>query len=171
MKKILFILYTCCILSFPVSAQQIPSFKANDRIVFLGNSITEGGHYHSYIWLYYMTHFPNLPLRMYNGGIGGDCVSHMVYRFDSDIKIKKPTYLICSFGMNDSGFDGYNKPGYDKYANQQVEYAHTEFEKLQRQILADKKIKSVVLLGSPPYDENVKLKGVEALHGLSLIHI
>ena len=165
MKKILFILYTCCILSFPVSAQQIPSFKANDRIVFLGNSITEGGHYHSYIWLYYMTHFPNLPLRMYNGGIGGDCVSHMVYRFDSDIKIKKPTYLICSFGMNDSGFDGYNKPGYDKYANQQVEYAHTEFEKLQRQILADKKIKSVVLLGSPPYDENVKLKGVEALHG------
>ena len=165
MKKILFILYTCCILSFPVSAQQIPSFKANDRIVFLGNSITEGGHYHSYIWLYYMTHFPNLPLRMYNGGIGGDCVSHMVYRFDSDIKIKKPTYLICSFGMNDSGFDGYNKPGYDKYANQQVEYAHTELEKLQRQILADKKIKSVVLLGSPPYDENVKLKGVEALHG------
>lgn len=45
--------------------------------------------------------------------------------------------------MNDSGFDGYNKPGYDKYANQQVEYAHTEFEKLQRQILADKN-KSVV---------------------------
>ena len=35
----------------------------------------------------------------------------------------------------------------------------------KRQILADKKIKSVVLLGSPPYDENVKLKGVEALHG------
>ena len=30
----------------------------------------------------------SLPLRMYNGGIGGDCVSHMVYRFDSDIKIK-----------------------------------------------------------------------------------
>ena len=110
MKKILFILYTCCILLFPVSAQQIPSFKANDRIVFLGNSITEGGHYHSYIWLYYMTHFPELPLRIYNGGIGGDCASHMVFRFDSDIKIKKPTYLVCSFGMNDSGNDGYNKP-------------------------------------------------------------
>ena len=81
MKKILFILYTCCILLFPVSAQQIPSFKANDRIVFLGNSITEGGHYHSYIWLYYMTHFPELPLRIYNGGIGGDCASHMGFRF------------------------------------------------------------------------------------------
>ena len=111
MKKILFILYTCCILLFPVSAQQIPSFKANDRIVFLGNSITEGGHYHSYIWLYYMTHFPELPLRIYNGGIGGDCASHMVFRFDSDIKIKKPTYLVCSFGMNDSGYVGYEEGG------------------------------------------------------------
>lgn len=66
---------------------------------------------------------------------------------DSDIKIKKPTYLVCSFGMNDSGYDGYNKPGYDKYANKQVEYANTEFGKLQQQILADKKIKNVVLFG------------------------
>ena len=79
-----------------------------------------------------MTHFPELPLRIYNGGIGGDCASHMVFRFDSDIKIKKPTYLVCSFGMNDSGYDGYNKPGYDKYANKQVEYANTEFGKLQQ---------------------------------------
>ena len=63
--------------------------------------------------------------------------------------------------MNDSGYDGYNKPGYDKYANKQVEYANTEFGKLQKQILADKKIKNVVLLGSSPYDENVKLEGVE----------
>ena len=55
--------------------------------------------------------------------------------------------------------------GYDKYANKQVEYANTEFGKLQQQILADKKIKNVVLLGSSPYDENVKLEGVETLHG------
>ena len=68
-----------CMLSVFVcgNAQKTPSpFQRGDRVVFLGNSITEGGHYHSYIWLYYMTHFPNLPLRMYNGGIGGDCVSY-----------------------------------------------------------------------------------------------
>lgn len=165
MKKVLFILYTFYMLLSPVSAQQVPSFKANDGIVFLGNSITEGGHYHSYIWLYYMTHFPNLPLRIYNGGIGGDCVSHMIFRFDSDIKVKKPTYLVCSFGMNDSGFDGYNKPEYEKYSIQQVERARSDFKTLEQQILADKTIKNVVLLGSPPYDENVKLEGVETLHG------
>lgn len=165
MKKVLFILYTLCILYSPVGAQQIPSFKANDGVVFLGNSITEGGHYHSYIWLYYMTHFPDLPLRIYNGGIGGDCVNNMVFRFESDIKVKKPSYLICSFGMNDSGYDGYNKPEYKEYSKQQVERTRLDFETLQQQILADKRIKNVVLLGTSPYDENVKLEGVEALHG------
>lgn len=39
--------------------------------VFLGNSITDGGHYHSYIWLYYMTRFPYMDLRVMNAGIGG----------------------------------------------------------------------------------------------------
>lgn len=165
MKKVLFIFYTFCILLSPISAQQIPSFKSNDGVVFLGNSITEGGHYHSYIWLYYMTHFPNLPIHIYNGGIGGDCVSHMNFRFDSDIKVKKPTYLVCSFGMNDSGFDGYNQPDSEKYAAKQVERTRSDFESLQQQILADKTIKNVVLLGSPPYDENVKLEGVEPLCG------
>lgn len=164
MKKVLFIIYTFCILLSPANSQQIPSFKPNDGVVFLGNSITEGGHYHSYIWLYYMTHFPNLPIRIYNGGIGGDCVSHMNFRYDSDIKVKKPTYLVCSFGMNDSGFDGYNKPEAEKYAIQQIERTSSDFEILQKHILADKTIRNVVLLGSPPYDEYVKLQDVEALH-------
>lgn len=165
MKKTLFVLYAFCILLSPIGAQQIPSFKANDRVLFLGNSITEGGYYHSYIWLYYMTHFPNLPLHIYNGGIGGDCVSHMNFRFDTDIKVKKPTYLICSFGMNDSGFDGYNQSGSKEYAAKQLHSARSAFETLQQKILAEKTIRSVVLLGSPPYDENVKLEGVEVLHG------
>ena len=39
-------------------------FQKGDRVVFLGNSITEGGHYHSYIWLYYITHFPELRMQM-----------------------------------------------------------------------------------------------------------
>jgi hypothetical protein len=44
------------ILSFGIAhAQQIKPFKAGDRVAFTGNSITDGGHYHSYVWLYYMT--------------------------------------------------------------------------------------------------------------------
>ena len=30
----------------------IPRFEEGERVVFVGNSITHGGHYHSFIWLY-----------------------------------------------------------------------------------------------------------------------
>lgn len=51
----------------------VEPFKNGDRAVFLGNSITDGGHYHSYIWLYYMTRFPYMDnLRIFNAGISGN---------------------------------------------------------------------------------------------------
>ena len=52
-----------------VQAQEIKPFQDGDRVVFLGNSITDGGLYHSYIWLYYMTRFPDLNIKIMNGGI------------------------------------------------------------------------------------------------------
>lgn len=36
-----------------MQSQSIPVFKEGERVAFVGNSITCGGHYHSYIWLYY----------------------------------------------------------------------------------------------------------------------
>ncbi|MGO3653801.1 MAG: hypothetical protein ACTJFN_05470, partial [Sphingobacterium sp.] len=59
----------CCLtllmvsMTFPgqqLGAQQISPFGDGDRVVFLGNSITDGGHYHSFIWLYYLTRFPDM---------------------------------------------------------------------------------------------------------------
>ena len=49
----------------------IPRFEEGERVVFVGNSITHGGHYHSFIWLYYMTRFPDKPITIMNAGIGG----------------------------------------------------------------------------------------------------
>ncbi|MDR1092030.1 MAG: hypothetical protein LBL79_13220, partial [Prevotella sp.] len=81
-------------------AQEIPSFKDGDRVVFLGNSITHGGHYHSYLWLYYMTRFPDMKLTVFNAGVGGDWAGDMVSRLDGDVFSKRPTVLITTFGMN-----------------------------------------------------------------------
>ena len=58
--------------SYTYAQQEIPQFQAGDRVAFIGDSITHGGHYHSYIWLYYMTRFPNMPLFFLNCGLGGD---------------------------------------------------------------------------------------------------
>ena len=72
MKIRITILIALFIVSASLIAQQVSPFKKNDRVVFLGNSITEAGYYHSYIWLYYMTRFPNMPLKVIGAGVGGD---------------------------------------------------------------------------------------------------
>ena len=75
------------------SGQQVAPFKAGDRIIFMGNSITDGGHYHSYIWLYYMTHFPDMRISVLNAGIGGDVCKQMFERLDSEVFAKNPTIM------------------------------------------------------------------------------
>ena len=50
-----------------------------------------------------MTRFPNMPIRVFNGGIGGDTAYDMNKRLDGDIFSKNPTVLMVTFGMNDSG--------------------------------------------------------------------
>ena len=46
-----YVLFVCLLLSglAGVYAQSIAPFQKGDRIAFVGNSITCGGHYHSYI--------------------------------------------------------------------------------------------------------------------------
>ncbi|WP_431214000.1 hypothetical protein ACQ86N_03700 [Puia sp. P3] len=70
---------SCCLTSAqPQTAvnargsQPITPFQTGDRVVFVGNSITEAGYYESYIWLYYMLHYPGRRITVYNAGIGGD---------------------------------------------------------------------------------------------------
>lgn len=104
MKKFLVLVAAVCMAYTTAFAQTVKPFKEGDRAVFLGNSITDGGRYHSFIWLYYMTRFPNMPIRVFNGGIGGDTAYDMNKRLDGDIFSKNPTVLMVTFGMNDSGY-------------------------------------------------------------------
>lgn len=134
--------------------QQITPFKDNDRVVFLGNSITDGGHYHSYIWLYYMTRFPAMNLTILNAGIGGDTVWDMLKRLDGDVFSKQPTVLFTTFGMNDSGYFEYNEPEFEKFADSKVKESYEGYKEMEDRYkgLVDTRI---VLLGSSPYDEDV----------------
>ena len=108
MKKIILLIAAACMACTAAFAQTVKPFKEGERAVFLGNSITDGGHYHSYIWLYYMTRFPDMPIRVFNGGIGGDTAYDMNKRLDGDIFAMKPSVLMVTFGMNDSGYFEYN---------------------------------------------------------------
>ena len=100
-----YVLFVCLFLSSlaGVYAQSIAPFQKGDRIAFVGNSITCGGHYHSYIWLYYMTRFPDQRIDIFNEGVGGD-VAEMIYQRLDKVFEHEPTVVTLSFGMNDVGY-------------------------------------------------------------------
>lgn len=94
----------------PAFAQQGFFFQPKDRIVFLGDSITEQYQYSSTIELYLTTRFPTWNLTFLNAGIGGDTAGGGAGRFQSHVLDEKPTAVTINFGMNDGGYGAFN-PG------------------------------------------------------------
>ena len=157
MKKIFVVIAEVCMTYTTAFAQTVKPFKEGERAVFLGNSITDGGHYHSYIWLYYMTRFPNMPLRILNGGIGGDTAYDMNKRLDGDIFPMKPSVLMVTFGMNDSGYFEYNGDNPKEFGEQKYQESIKNYQQMEKRFkdLPDTRI---VMVGTSPYDETVQLK-------------
>ncbi len=85
-------------------------FRKGDRIVFLGDSITEQYQYSTYMELYLTTRFPDGEMTFINAGIGGDTATGGARRFAEHVLAEKPTALTIDFGMNDGGYGGFN-PG------------------------------------------------------------
>ena len=157
MKKIILSIIVAGI-SVISHAQSIEPFKDGDRIVFLGNSITDGGHYHSYIWLYYMTHFPNMPITIFNGGIGGDTAYDMYKRLDGDIFSKNPSVLMVTFGMNDSGYFEYNGDNASEFAETKYQECINNYKLIEKRLLSLPSTR-IIMAGTSPYDETVEIAG------------
>lgn len=168
MKKsiLLWILSACFFL--PVFSQAVTPFKEGDRAVFLGNSITDGGHYHSYIWLYYMTRFPDMELRALNAGIGGNTVLDMYKRLDGDVLSKKPTVLMVTFGMNDSGYFEYNSEQSEEFGEKKYRECYNNFLQLEKRLKELSGVR-IVLMGSSPYDETARIEGNTPLKGKNAV--
>jgi lysophospholipase L1-like esterase len=147
-----------------VKAQSVAPFKAGDRVVFLGNSITDGGHYHSYIWLYYMTRFPNMRLTFCNAGIGGDNVKQMADRFDTDVMALKPTVLTVTWGMNDTGYFEWYKPDAAEVATKNIALAKERYAVLDENLKQQAGVRKIFILGSP-YDETTTSNQNRLYHG------
>jgi len=151
-KKLLLGFSIACGLCITVKAQPIPPFHTGDRVAFVGNSITDGGHYHAYIWMYYMTHFPNMRITCFNVGIGGDNVKQMSDRFEAEVLPKKPTVMTLTWGMNDSGYFEWFKPdAKTNYAKWSVDSAEARYNVFDAKLKQHPEIKKIFILGSP-YD-------------------
>jgi lysophospholipase L1-like esterase len=95
-------------------------FKPNDRVLFLGDSITEQYQYSTDLELYLTTRFPDWNLTFINAGIGGDTATGGANRFREHVLAEKPTAITINFGMNDGGYGKFdanrNKQFVDKTA-------------------------------------------------------
>lgn len=83
-------------------------FKKGDRVIFLGDSITEQYQYSTYIELYLTTRFPGGGMQFLNAGIGGDTATGGAGRFQTQVLAENPTAVTIDFGMNDGGYGPFN---------------------------------------------------------------
>ncbi len=83
-------------------------FKPNDRVLFLGDSITEQYQYSTDIELYLTTRFPKWNLTFINAGISGDTAQGGKNRFKEHVLAEKPTAITINFGMNDGGYGAFD---------------------------------------------------------------
>ncbi|MBO0696877.1 MAG: SGNH/GDSL hydrolase family protein [Zavarzinella sp.] len=96
-------------LGTPLFAADKPFFfEKGDRIVFLGDSITEQYEYSTYVELYLTTRFPGWGLTFLNAGIGGDTAAGGAGRFRAHVLDEKPTAVTINFGMNDAGYQKFD---------------------------------------------------------------
>jgi lysophospholipase L1-like esterase len=100
----------------PSSAEDF-FFKDGDRVVMIGDSITEQHLYSNYVEMWTVTRFPAWQLTFRNSGIGGDTSGGGNGRFARDVLAHKPTALTVDFGMNDGGYQPFNEGRYKTYMN------------------------------------------------------
>jgi len=124
-------------------------FQTNDRIVFLGDSITEQYQYSSYLELYLTTRFPKANFTFINAGIGGDTANGGAARFARHVLAEKPTAVTINFGMNDAGYGEFKSDLNQRYV-----------ERTAQMLDAAKKAGVRVALLSPnAVDRRVKTNG------------
>ena len=90
--------------SSAVGAEQV-SLKAKDRIVFLGDSITQAGAkpdgYVTLVRKALTESHPDLELEVIGAGISGNRVPDLEKRLERDVLSKNPTVVVIYIGIND----------------------------------------------------------------------
>jgi len=169
-KKFLAVCFVCIALASSTLAAGAGFFlHGGDRIVFLGDSITEQRLYTTYVEAYTVTRFPKQRFNFWNSGWGGD-TSWLRMRSHTDEKALfaaqadeqqkiveqavdaclsrdvlsfKPTVVTVNFGMNDHNYEPFREDIFRAYVRSQTEIV---------KVLAKNGVR-VVLLTPQPIEE------------------
>ena len=130
-------------------------FQNGDRWTAVGDSITQGGAYSAWVYLFYATRFPDRKLELLNAGNSGDSAGGALVRYDWDIQPKKSTVATVMFGMNDVGRGLYDtNPATPEIAARRAEVLKDyrgKMTELAARLKADGT--RIIFLGPSIYDE------------------
>lgn len=90
-------------------------FRDGDRVVMIGDSITEQHLYSNYVEMWVTTRFPSWNITFRNVGIGGDRSTGGNTRFKRDVLAHNPTAMTADFGMNDGGYRAFEEGTFNTY--------------------------------------------------------
>jgi lysophospholipase L1-like esterase len=134
-------------------------FRNGDRWCAVGDSITHGGSYHQWIWLYYLTRFPDRTIDLSNAGISGDTAAGGGRRLEWDILPNRPTVATVMFGMNDVGRTLYDTAATPELEEKRRERLATYKESQTGLVKALQQRGARVILVTPSiYDETAELE-------------
>ena len=159
-----------CIVAIFLTTQFIilaDAFRLNERVVFIGDSITHAGLYHTYIQTFYATRFPDKKIMIYNLGISGDTAKGGYqrtsgdndYLWESDVFSYNPTAAIIMLGMNDAStsiIKNSKTPNeLEEKTKQQIEWFKDSYSRLLDNLDLFE-LNSVQLVKSSAYDQTMK---------------
>lgn len=102
-------------LGFPAASHAVPLLKDGDRIVFIGDSITEQQIYTRYVMDYFTLRYPDVTIHFRNRGIAGAPATFGQGTYDNMMKTCRPTVATICFGMNDGHYKPFEPKAYDAY--------------------------------------------------------
>jgi len=148
-RKLSFLFALICGVSV-AGAQSSFTLKANDRVLFYGDSITDFSQYPNFVETFVLTRYPKLPVRFFNMGVGGDTVNGgwmggIDQRLQRDIIDMKPTVVTIMLGMNDAGYVPFDANIYKTYT--------TGYEKIVGTIKKQLPTARGWLIRPSPYDD------------------
>ena len=98
-----FLLFALILATGPLRAVDPAAFADGERVMFLGDSISRSGNWHSLISLFYETRFSGRHITWLNAGISGDTAAGALQRLQWDVLDRKPSTVVIMFGMNECG--------------------------------------------------------------------
>jgi lysophospholipase L1-like esterase len=108
------------VLTPPAAAAEF-AIHDGERVVLLGDSITEQRLYTTVIEAYTLTRFPQWKLSFRNLGWSGDTAQGGLGRAPRDLLPLKPTFVTIDFGMNDHGYRAHDEGVFKNYIDKQTQ--------------------------------------------------